>query len=224
MTTRSLIEPTPWDAAALGVDSYELRQAGAAAMMQMRQAPGHYTVKVDPLASKKLLNDHGFYYCDTLIEPHCVAGRFSPRPHEGAAVGRDPRLDAVLEICRGAFAHGRFHRDFNVETARADARYDRWLAQLHAEGRVYGLLLNGTLAGFAAAIDGRLVLHAVARHFRGQGLARGLWTALCTDLFAHGAAEVSSSISVSNMAALNLYAALGFRFRKPLDIYHCVIP
>lgn len=224
MTTRSLIDPTPWDAVALGVDTYELRAPSAEALAQMRQAPGHYTVRIDPLAPRKLLHEHGFYYCDTLLEPHCTAERFVGQRHARAAVTRDAALERVLEISNGAFMHGRFHRDFNVKPTRADARYDRWLAQLHGEGRVYGLVFDGELAGFAAAVSGKLVLHALAARFVGRGLAGHLWTALCEALFAVGEAEITSSISAANLAALNLYAGLGFRFRKPLDIYHCVIP
>jgi ribosomal protein S18 acetylase RimI-like enzyme len=128
-----------------------------------------------------------------------------------------------MQICRGAFAHGRFHRDFNIDRARADARYDRWLAEMHAKGQVYGLQYRGELAGFAAVVGAKLVLHAVAEAHRGRGRAHFLWTTLCEALFAAGEPEISSSISVANLAALNLYAALGFRFRHPTDIYHRVI-
>jgi len=221
---RSLVDPTPWDAAALGTAAYELRTCSPEALAQMRLVPGHYTVRVDPLASKKLLHDSGFYYCDTLLEPHCTVARFLGRRHELAAVTRDPSLESVLAICHGAFTHGRFHRDFNVARACADLRYDRWLAQLHGEGRVHGLVFGSELAGFAAALGGKLVLHALAARFAGRGLARHLWSALCEVLFAAGTDEITSSISASNVAALNLYAGLGFRFREPLDIYHRVIP
>jgi L-amino acid N-acyltransferase YncA len=223
MPSRSLIDPTPWDRPALGVDSFELKAPTPEAMAQMRAAPGHYTVKVDPLASKRLLHESGFYYCDTLIEPYCAAGRLVAHRSPDAAVTRELALDAALAICHGAFAHGRYHRDFKVDRARADARYDRWLAELHGKGHVYGLLFQGVPAGFAAVVDDRLVLHAVGKGHRGRGLARYLWTALCEALFAAGARELSSSISAANLAAVNLYATLGFRFRNPKDVYHCVI-
>jgi GNAT superfamily N-acetyltransferase len=224
MSGRSLIEPAPWDRPALGVDSFEVTAATPEAMTQVRQAPGHYSIKVDPLASKKLLHESGFYYCDTLVEPHCTPKDFVAHRSPEASVTRDVALAPVLAICHGAFAHGRFHRDFNVERARADARYDRWLAELHGKGQVYALHYGGALAGFVAVVGGKLVLHALAQSHRGRGLARYLWTALCETLFAGGAQEVSSSISFANLAALNLYAALGFRFRNPKDVYHCVIP
>lgn len=223
MASRSLIEPTPWDRAALGLDTFEIKTATPEAMAQMMQAPGHYTAKVDPLASKNLLHEHGFYYCDTLIEPYCDAARFVGHRSPDAVVTSDVALDALIRICHGAFAHGRFHRDFNIDRAHADARYDRWLGELHDRGQAFGLCYRGELAGFAAVIGGKLVLHAVAEAHRGRGRARLLWTALCEKLFAAGEREISSSISAANLAALNLYAALGFRFRNPVDVYHRVV-
>ena len=92
-----LIERTPWDCAALGRDAFELADAGEAALAQVG-APGHYTVKVDPLASKKALHENGFYYCDTQIEPYCPAGRLAPSPHPAAAFERRPQLAPLIAI------------------------------------------------------------------------------------------------------------------------------
>ena len=223
MASRSLIDPTPWDRPALGIDTFEIKAATPEAMAQMQRAPGHYTVKVDPLAPKRLLHEHGFYYCDTLIEPYCAEKDFVAHRSPDAGVTRNVALDKVMQICHGAFVHGRFHRDFNVARARADARYDRWLAEMHAKGQVYGLLYREEPAGFAAVIGSKLVLHALAEAHRGRGRARFLWTALCEALFAAGEPEISSSISATNLAALNLYARLGFRFRNTVDVYHRVV-
>lgn len=223
MAGARLIERTPWDCAALGRDAFELAHAGTEALAQVG-APGHYTVKVDPLASKEALHRHGFYYCDTLIEPCCEAARLTPWPHASAAFDRAPELAPLLAICRTAFRHGRFHRDFNVDPRAADQRYTTWLAGLHAAGRVYGLLWEGRSAGFIAHEGGRLVLHALDEAHRGRGIAKHLWSAVCVDLARRGERELASSISAANLPALNLYCALGFRFRNPLDVYHKVIP
>ena len=216
------IERVPWDSAALGCEAYEISSAAPEALAQAR-APGHYTVRVDPRADKHILQEHGFYYCDTLIEPFCAARDFEPQPHPAASISRDTALQPLLEICRGAFQHGRFHRDFNVERARADLRYENWLRTLHAAGKVYGLLWERELAGFVAHEGGKLVLHALGGKHRGRGIARHLWSAVCVDLAGQGAQELTSSISVANLAALNLYVSLGFRFRNPVDVYHRVI-
>lgn len=209
-----------WDSAAFSRDCFEIDGLDAEALQEAARRPGHYTAKVDALASKALLHQHGFYYCDTLIEPFCARERFTGHANARAQFSRDTALDAVLAICHGAFSHGRFHRDFHLSAAQADLRYDNWLRQLHAAGHVYGLMFEGQLAGFIAVDGGCLVLHAMAAEFRGRGIAKYLWTAVCADLYRQGHAELSSSISAANVAAANLYATLGFRFRRPVDVYH----
>jgi hypothetical protein len=216
------IERVPWDSAALGCDAYELSSA-APEILAQAQAAGHYTVRVDPQADKRVLHELRFYYCDTLIEPFCAARDFKPQPHPAASLNRDTALEPLLAICRGAFQHGRFHRDFNVERRRADLRYENWLKTLHGSGKVYSLMWEGELAGFIAHERGKLVLHAMGAKHRGRGLARHLWSAVCVDLAREGVAELTSSISACNLAALNLYVTLGFRFRNAVDVYHRVI-
>lgn len=220
MTLPPSFKPSPWDSAAFGVDAYEIAALSREALETAVQVPGHYTVRLDPLASKQLLHEYGFYYCDTLIEPYCTAERFSGFDVASAGMSRDAPLDPLLAICHGAFSHGRFHRDFNLPQGLADQRYDSWLKQLHGAGKVYGLLYLDELAGFIAADGNRLVLHAISESLRGRGLAKYLWTPVCRTLFEKGCDEVVSSVSATNLAVVNLYVTLGFRFRNPLDIYH----
>ncbi|MGE0557692.1 MAG: GNAT family N-acetyltransferase [Burkholderiales bacterium] len=213
------IRRVDWDSAAFGRDCYEITAYSEAALRAAAGRCGHYTIKVDPLQSKALLHECGFYYCDTLVEPYCPRERFAAQRDARAGFSRDAPLDGLLAICHGAFVHGRFHRDFNLKREQADLRYDNWLRQLHAAGNTYGLIYAGQLAGFIAADGQRLVLHAMAEKFRGRGLAKYLWTAVCEDLYRNHA-ELSSSISAANTAAGNLYLALGFRLRHPVDVYH----
>jgi ribosomal protein S18 acetylase RimI-like enzyme len=60
----------------------------------------------------------------------------------------------------------------------------------------------------------------MADSFRGKGLAKYLWSTGCRELFKRGHKELSSSISAANLAVLNLYSSLGFRFRNAVDVYH----
>jgi len=214
---------TPWDAAAFGLDTYELADATAETLHVAIQTPGHHTVRVDPLASKQLLHEHGFYYCDTLIEPYCIKGKLKISTHPETTIGKNAEWQKLLSICHGAFAHGRFHRDFNLDRSSADARYNNWLHQLYEKKCVYGLFSQDDLAGFIACSGNSLVLHALAESYRGKGLAKYWWVAVCVELFGEGHAEVRSSISAANTAALNLYASLGFGFRNPVDVYHRLV-
>ncbi len=225
MNAAERIKPVVWDRRALGIDCFELADATPGTLAAALARSGHHSVRIDPLdsAAKAALQRHGFYYCDTLIEPWCTPSRLRPVADPDAALDAQPDLDAVLAICHGAFQHDRFHRDFAVTPAQADARYDHWLRELHAAGAVRGLVHAGVLVGFVACQDTRLVLHAMSETARGHGRAHALWSLLCAERFAAGAQEVSSSISAANLAALNLYAALGFRFRNPVDLYHRVV-
>lgn len=220
MNTKTLIKATPWDTAAFGMPTWELAEYSEAALQQAAQTSGHHTIRVEPLADKRLLDQYGFYYCDTLIEPRCNAARLRPALHPDATISKALDAERTLAISHGAFAHGRFHRDFNLPKVAADLRYDNWLQQLLDSNQVYGLYWQDALAGFIGCSNGSLVLHALAEQQRGRGRAKFWWSAVCSELLATGHDEVKSSISASNLGALNLYASLGFSFRNPQDIYH----
>lgn len=220
----NLIKPTPWDTLAFGMPSWDLQAYSEEALQLATQTPGHHTLKLDPLADKALLHKYAFYYCDTLIEPHCQRARLRHLSHPDATVSKVVDAEQALAICHGAFEHGRFHRDFNLPRAAADLRYDNWLKQLLAAGQVYGLYWQGELAGFIAYSGNNLLLHAVDKAYRGKGLAKFWWSAVCSELLAAGYDEVQSSISASNLAVFNLYASLGFSFKHPQDIYHRLTP
>lgn len=220
MNTKTLIKATPWDTAAFDMPTWELTEYSEAALQQAAQISGHHTIRVDPLADKRLLNQYGFYYCDTLIEPRCNAARLRPVQHPDATISKELDAERTLAIGHGAFAHGRFHRDFNLPKAAADLRYDNWLKQLLDSGQVYGLYWQDVLAGFIGHRNNSLVLHALAEQQLGKGRAKFWWSKVCNELLASGCDEIKSSISASNLGALNLYASLGFSFSNPHDIYH----
>ena len=216
------IVKTPWDSKVFGMPTYEIRTLSKKVMEQAIKLCGHFTVKVDPSSSKKLLHDPDFYYCDTLIEPCCTPDRFTPFKHEKASISRDASLDDLIAVSHGAF-YGRFHRDFNIDKKLADLRYDAWLKELYNEGEVFGLLFDNELAGFWGLSENRIRLHAVDKKYRNRKLAKYLWTPACEELFKKGHKEISSSVSTLNPAVLNLYSSLGFKFRNPLDVYHRLV-
>ena len=224
MSKKSLIKPTHWDTLAFGLPTWELTEYSEEALHQAAQTSGHFTLKIDPLADKRLLHEHGFYYCDTLIEPHCDIAQLRTVEHPKAIISKNVDVDQILAICHGAFLHGRFHRDFNLPKAAADLRYDNWLKQLFETRQVFGLYWEGVLAGFIAHNGNSLALHAVAEKFRGKGRSKYWWSSVCSELLGSGHHDVKSSISASNLAALNLYASLGFSFDNPQDVYHLMVP
>lgn len=220
-----LVRSIPWDSATFGQPAWEVAEYSPAALAEADNRPGHQTIKVDPLADKALLQRHGFYYTDTLIETRAeIAALPAPQVPAGLAVSRDIDRDGALAICHGAFQHGRFHRDPALPRALADARYDNWLDQMLAAGTVFGLYAEGTLGGFIAYQGHSFVLHAVDARCRGQGRARPWWWLAIQQMAQAGHTVITSSISAANMPVLNLYSRLGFSFQHPQDIYHRVVP
>lgn len=217
------LSPTPWDQRIFGLYTWELVNTDENTLSSIGAHPGHYTAKVDPLDDKSLLHRHDFYYCDTLLEPYAGFKQFVNYPDSRVSVNWHPEREAVLGIASGAFRHGRFHRDFNLDSSLADRRYEQWVAELLDEGNCCAILFEGVTAAFIGCRGSKLVLHAVATDFQGRGLAKYLWSSVISELFAAGHTEVCSSVSASNLAVVNLYASLGFRFRNPVDIYHRLV-
>lgn len=222
MSNRQAISPTPWDSAVFGIPTYELLDSEEQTLAAAAEQPGHYTVRIDPLSNREPLHRHGFYYCDTLIEPYVTHERYLPQPHADITMAPAEAQD-ILPMCDRNFLFGRFHRDFNLDAQLADARYRQWLEQLLDRHEVFSFHFKGVAIGFAAAKENALVLHAMAREFQGKGLARHCWTLICDHLFAQGHREITSSVSAANLAVINLYTSLGFRFRNAKEIYHCLI-
>jgi hypothetical protein len=218
------IMATPWDTTTFGLPTYELLKYSAEALQQSLQTAGHHVLKVDPLSNKRLLHEYGFYYCDTLIEPICTADRLRAQVHPNAGISKEFDRERLMSICQGAFTYGRFHRDFNLPTPAADLRYNKWLVQLVDEQKVYGLYWQNELAGFIGYRGNSLVLHALAEDYRGKGFSKYWWSEVCLEMLANGHEVVESSISVSNLAVLNLYVSLGFSFKDPQDVYHRIVP
>lgn len=219
------LKQTPWDQRAFGIETFEILDPSDEVLRAIVQAnqPGHYTAKVDPLASKQALHNCGFYYCDTLIEPFCTQGSLVKFRKAGISLTHAVSLSGLRAICNGAFMHGRFHRDFNIDSSLADLRYSLWLEDLYDANAIFGLKYHGDLAGFWAFSHNRIVLHALSERYRGLGLSKYFWSLACQELFNQNCPEISSSISVSNAPAINLYISLGFKFRNQLDIYHLLI-
>lgn len=213
-----------WDKLALGVDCFELFEPSLEQLEFATKHKGHYTARVNPLASKADLNQYGFYYCDTLIEPYVDKQAFRSFHHPLVTINQNPDKESIFSIAENAFVHGRFHRDFNIAHSLSEKRYDNWLQELLRERLVYGLYFEGAIVGFIGVKNNALVLHAVDSRFRGRGLAKYLWSPVCQKLFDQGFSEITSSISAANLAVLNLYASLGFRFRNSSDIYHRFTP
>lgn len=219
-------QPIPWDSQTFQRNVFEIQYHSEEELEKIvRQLPmtpqsGHYIVRVNPVMSKKVLHECGFYYCDTLIEPYCNQHDLVIYQNEAISFMESMELNQLTKMIPDTFIYDRFHRDFNINPALADLRYENWLQEIYYNKQVWGLMFREHLVGFWAHSNNQILLHALSREYRGQGLSKYFWSLCCLRLFEQGHQELKSSISAANMAVLNLYSSLGFKFRNPVDIYH----
>jgi len=223
MIINKYFKHNPTDSVLFAMDAFDIPVLSNPALEEVAKYRGHYTCKINPLECKKILYENDFYYCDTLLEPYCSKDCFIYFENKLSTISDAGKLEDLLRICENAFVHGRFHRDFKVNKMMADQRYSNWLKYLYDKKLTYILYYANNLAGFVAYTDNKLVLHALHSDYRGKGLAKYFWSRVCKDLFSKGHHEITSSISATNLAAINLYSSLGFKFRNALDIYHRVV-
>lgn len=180
-----LINETSWDKKVLGINTFEIIASSEEMLfLSINQIKndakkGHYSVKVHPLWNTKILSDYDFYYCDTLIQPYCSPTSFIPHHHTSLRLSQQNSLEELVNICNGAFTHGRFHRDFNIDKQQADLRYNSWLSELFNEKKVWGLMYDQELAGFWCFSCQSILLHALKASYRGKGMAKYFWSIAC---------------------------------------------
>ncbi|MDQ0156904.1 GNAT family N-acetyltransferase [Robertmurraya andreesenii] len=211
---------TPWDEKIFGIKTYEIIEYNEKSLEQIINLKGHFTIKSPPLSNKSLLHKYGFYYVDTLLEPFCKQQNLIKFEDSNIQISKEVNLEDILPICNGAFVYGRFHKDFNLPDNLCDNRYNTWLREMYYEDNVFGIYYNGDIAGFFGYREDKILLHALSDEYRGKGLGKYFWYAAYDYLFNKGYKVLSSSVSASNLAIVNLYISLGFKFRNPLEVYH----
>jgi hypothetical protein len=220
MEMKNKLRETPWDKRNFAFKTYELLDVDEELFKYIENIPGHFTLKVDPLSNNYLLYKYKFYYCDTLIEPHCERDKLVIFDHDEISIKNSCNFEVIRDISVGAYKHGRFHRDFNVDNQSADNRYINWLHDLYKENNCLYFYYKNDFAGYFGFTGNKIVLHALSEKYKGKGLAKYFWSKACRYLFDKGVNNIYSSISCVNLPVLNLYASIGFKFKNALDVYH----
>ena len=154
--------------------------------------------------------------------------RENPALHEA---GPEDREEA-LEIAGTSFRHGRFHTDARFPLTLAHLRYREWVARglekRHEGHRVFVLGETGRIRGMMyAVLDGDMAdLRLGALHPSRQSGLDGyfLYAGALAALRGMGAGKAVSRPQLSNPRVLNIYAALGFQFSDPHQVYHWHLP
>jgi ribosomal protein S18 acetylase RimI-like enzyme len=237
----------PWDTAALGMPAAQIRDLtlpetadelavglfGAFDTWSRTHAVRFAACRLDHLRIREsmALERAGFRFIETTYEVGLDdLGAIGP-PGADLSIepisAADPDLAAVLAIADAAFTTGRFALDPRLDRAVNGRRYATWVASA-ANGTsqvVLGARLGGELVGFFVVeeLAGGLMywhLTAVAPAAQGRGIGRSLWQAMVARHRSAGLRSIRTTISGHNLAVINLYARLGFRFVGSGQTFH----
>jgi GNAT superfamily N-acetyltransferase len=187
-------------------------------------------IPAESLFWKSFLPALGFHFVDFCIEAK-LRDLPSARLPQARAALREPDPEdhlAIETLAAQSFAHGRYLADALFPRELALRRYRRWIATALAVAsgpdHVYVLGERGSVDGFFhVAVMGQVAdlrLAAVAPELQGTGIGFELYVSVLHELKKLGVRRVVTSISAANIAVMNVYSRLGFRFAHPETIYH----
>jgi RimJ/RimL family protein N-acetyltransferase len=175
----------------------------------------------------------GFRYVETILRPTASLSMpiDAPVPPLHVAHADPSDVSALSGIAERAFTTGRFAMDWRLPGHVNGERYAAWVRGSMAGGahQTYAAREDGEVVGLFITedrMDGTAYWHltAIDPARQGQGLGLRLWRSMLRLHRDTGMRAVETRISSHNMAVLNLYARLGFRFDEPEMTFHWVRP
>ncbi len=122
---------------------------------------------------------------------------------------------------------GRLHQDPRINSAVASRRYGQWMWRAfdNPNQRVLKCVRADHVVGFfvveAPEANYRFwSLIGLDPDFAGHGLGHSTWNAMLQYHQLEGVRKITTSISSHNIAVMNLYVKLGFRFSEPQITLH----
>jgi len=183
----------------------------------------------DRLRESAWLESRGFRFIEMVYRPRLDLLQQESSPTSALVIDRALASDlpALDEIAGLAFTTGRFHLDPFLDRGLNGKRYRSWVRSSLAnpDHQVLKATLGGALVGFFVVEETNETaywhLTAMAPPFQGQGIGESLWRAMMARHRQAGMRVVETTISAHNVAVINLYAKLGFRFGEAQMTFHC---
>lgn len=186
------------------------------------------------LAEIMFLEERGFRFIELNYHPeHSRLENFVQPPDDHITVNpaSDNDYESLARISQATSYYGRYEKDPRLARDLAQRRYDAWLAEAFRDpGRqVLKCTLDDRIVGFFVVDYPETdqcfwSLCALDAEFRGRGYGKPVWKAVLSWHKSNGINKVATSISSQNLAAFNLYVALGFRFSCPTVTLHWIRP
>ncbi len=177
----------------------------------------------------------GFQFIDVRVELSLSLEATVDRPHPWAAIrsARPSDLDGLQAIARTSHRDTRFFKDIGFPTSRAEDLYGEWIRRdLDINHVIIANCPRETerLVGYITCqVDpdtgqGRIGLIAVDNQFCGKGIGLALVQAGLKWLRSAHCTIVNVVTQASNLPALRLYQAAGFRHKAAAVWFHHWFP
>jgi RimJ/RimL family protein N-acetyltransferase len=178
------------------------------------------------------LEAHGFRFVETVYTPRldALAGIGQPRHPIQVSEATVDDMAAIEAIAAAAFTTGRYLLDHRLAPDVNGRRYVTWVRSAAGSSgqTVLKAELDGELVGFFVIEerpDHGVYWHltAMAPTAQGRGIGRSVWETMLQRHGRDGHRWVETTISGHNLAVMNLYARLGFRFSGARLTFHRLV-
>jgi hypothetical protein len=180
------------------------------------------------------LEGAGFRYVEHLLTPWRAWKAWEPKHADATRLTEPEDLPILCDIAKATFRTDHFHLDPRFDSTAADGVYSRWIESWHADpppgARSRVIVVDGRVSGFFmyrfidpvglarhTGIESEnrrvtdLVLGGMAPDMAGRGQGYRMYCDVMDDAAAN--TEYGRvTIVTANVAVLNLYMKLGFRF------------
>lgn len=172
----------------------------------------------------------GYVFIEEMVTPYIdnmqkTWNDYRNRAKKPLARATGDRIEEIKAVAYRSFIYDRFHMDGGFTREKASERYANWVDNSYRTGEdVLYIEEDGAVAGFSIVDrrgdDAWLALLGVDEGRKGRGLGRELLAGTCQYVKDEGIKEFSTSLSLNNIPALNLYSAFGFKFKDPVYVLH----
>lgn len=187
------------------------------------------------------LQQLGFCYVETTLAPHTIFKKnnqlqkfknddeiFIPRRFNRddiACITLDKNDSSAMEklrsIAQDSFTKDRFHIDSVCPDSLANGRYLYWLDDMMGNNTKFdAILVKSEMAGFMARDADHLLLAGFSPKYCASGLGDFLWLDSLRKMEQEGLLAAHTQISANNLAVLNLYMRLEFKFKHVYAMFH----
>lgn len=185
----------------------------------------------DRLQESMFLESKGFRFIEMVLHPKIEKLQSVDIAQDNLIItpALESDLPVMQSIAERAFGHERYHIDPRLDPRLGDLRYGQWVKNSlnHSQQRLLKVIdSKHIVALFIVELrEHKSVcwhLTAISPQWQGRGYGQRVWQAMLRHHQVEGQDCVMTTISARNVAVLNLYAKLNFRFLPPEMTFHWV--